>query len=166
MGLFLLQGQVFAADDIEVIISRHARTECRLTTFEGAPDYQPINPDLDGLIPELNARFDSGWYTLIYGSFSNNPSPPTIAFWVDYNNYVTFEEPVAAVSFYYSSPVRILCHRWNNSRQIFEIATLLGDTGGSNTLLSMHHRYNVSGVWLPTGNYPELRGSSLLYVYF
>lgn len=105
IALSLFPGQAFAADDIEVIVTRHAGTECRLTTFEGAGDFQPINPDMEGLIPELNARFESGWYTLTSVGDLNNPSPPTIAFWVDNNNDVTFEEPVAAVSFYYSSTV-------------------------------------------------------------
>ena len=64
IALFLLPAHVFAADDIEVIITVDDDMECRLTTFEGASNYAPINPDLGGLIPELNASFPGGWMLL------------------------------------------------------------------------------------------------------
>ncbi|MFC1870529.1 hypothetical protein ACFLYE_04610 [Chloroflexota bacterium] len=103
--LFLLPFQVIAADDIEVIISSEGNLECRMTTFEGAGDWQPINPDLGGLIPELNASFNSGLFTMTSGNYANNPSPPTILLWLDGEFGVTFEEPVSSVSFYYCSVV-------------------------------------------------------------
>ena len=104
VALSLFPGQVFAADDIEVIMTTDGNMECRMTTFEGAGDNVYINPDLGGLIPELNAKFIEGWYTAFFpeGYDTNNPSL-TVAFWTASAATVTFEEPVAVVSFYYSS---------------------------------------------------------------
>ena len=102
--LLLLPAQVLAADDIEVIVTKDGNMECRMTTFEGAGDNEPINPDLHYLIPELGVRFTPDYRTLTIEGL-NNPSPPTIAFWIGNENDMYLEEPVSSVSFYYSSTV-------------------------------------------------------------
>lgn len=102
-----LPGRVFSADDIEVIVTRDSEMECRLTTFEGAGDFAYINPDIDHLIPELGVRFPA-WYTInSVDPPLPSPSPPTIAVWVNSHAILILEEPVAAVSFHYSSQVMI-----------------------------------------------------------
>lgn len=55
------------------------------------------------MIPGTGARFP-GWLTLTSGNYSNNLSPPTIAFWLcGTSRDVTFDQPVSKVSLFYAS---------------------------------------------------------------
>ena len=75
---------------------------CRLTTFEGGGNFQDIHHEVNNLIAGSNARFP-GWITLTSGGYANNPSGITIALPLAPSHEVTFESPVASVSFFYAS---------------------------------------------------------------
>jgi|GEM_PF-1350545 len=120
-----LPGGVFAADDIEVIVTSDGKMECRLTTFEGASDFDNINPDLGYLIPELGVRFTRSWVTASSLGLEFAPSPPTIAFWIDTNSDMFLEEPVAAVSFYYSSQLPLTMQGIDDNGTV--VASIDGD---------------------------------------
>lgn len=86
----------------EVIVTVTNETVCRLTTFEGGGNLQAIHPLSNNTIPGSNADFPE-WKTLTSGSFANNPSGVTIAVMLGTSHDVSFEFPVATVSFFYAS---------------------------------------------------------------
>ena len=77
-----VDGPLFSHVEVNTTVSEGL--ECRLTTFEGAIHAQPIHPENGGLIDGSNARFPgsgppfSGWLPITSGTYSGNPSVPTI----------------------------------------------------------------------------------------
>ncbi len=59
-ALILLPAQASAHH--EVITTLSDGMECRMTTFENGPDFQPIHPESNYLIEGSGMRFP-GWYT-------------------------------------------------------------------------------------------------------
>lgn len=62
---------------LEVV--QYSGSVCYLVTFEGGEHLNQIHPETGGLVPGTPIRFGPEWITLTSGSYSNNPSIPTIA---------------------------------------------------------------------------------------
>jgi len=130
-------GLVLTADSIpseghgshQVIVTQSGGLECRKTTFEAGPHFAEIHPENGYLIPNANARFP-GWRTLITGPVFNKPSPVTFAFWNTGSfRSVTFDQPVAVVSLFYTSRLDVTLTAYDASG-----TTLASDLGPANAL--------------------------------
>ena len=117
-------------------------------TFEGGVDLNPI--------PTTAGVSFLGWLTIIdaddggSGNFANEPSPSTIAFWLtgqllDTEREIIFDEPVSAVSFFYTSAVPVTVTGFNTEGDPVADASGPanapsmgpgGDTGGTFDLFS------------------------------
>ncbi len=85
----------------EVIITQDGPRECQLTTLEaGGHGNQLLT--IAGTVMDFDTN--SGWLTITSGSFANNPSGTTVAFWATgTSGVVNFTEPVSSVTLFYSS---------------------------------------------------------------
>lgn len=110
----------------EVITTVDNGMECRMTTFEGARNFELIHPELDYLIEGSGMRFP-GWRTLMSGDYANNPSAPTIAIFGMAASQVTFDEPVSAVSFYYASDPDVTLNAFDAAGNLVATATGLSN---------------------------------------
>jgi hypothetical protein len=124
--------------------------DCNLINFEGIGDNAPI-----GLVPgPVNVTFGSSWLGLIdgddggSGNFANEPSPNTIAYFLDTADIsISLVPAVQYVEFYYSAaasslPITVTGYDSGNN---------VVDTASGNTIGSAADGANCVGD--PNGNY-------------
>lgn len=99
--------------EVKVLQIQQSNEQCGLITFEG------LGLGNNTLIPLINlgftvATFDTTWLSLISGSYSNEPSPTTIAY-LALNNFgdIVLSNPVASVSLYYISLPNIIIEAYD-----------------------------------------------------
>lgn len=89
--------------EVKTLQTEQSNGQCGLITFEGLGlgNNTPIPPINLGFTV---ATFDAAWLSLVSGNYSNEPSPPTIAY-LALNNFgdIVLNNPVASVSLYYTS---------------------------------------------------------------
>jgi len=108
---------------------------CNLVTFEGVPDFGPVGT----IIGDVAVTFGTSWLGLVdadaggSGNFANEPSPSTIAFFLDQTDIsIGLAPTVRFVSFWYTAaaqslPVTVTAYdSFNNP-----IAQALGNTVGT-----------------------------------
>jgi hypothetical protein len=141
LGMLLFSGQVLAQEgDIdcqcppigdsgvvgnhEVVVSLDQNIVRFMTTFENGDHLAPISDPIAGM------HF-AGWYTLTSGTYSNNPSTPTVAFWLGGSSAaVTFDEPVASVSLSYASMVPVTLEAFDATGTLLATATAPANAPG------------------------------------
>lgn len=123
----------------QVIVTRVAGIDCLKTTFEGGGQLSLIHPATGFEIPGLGARFPD-WLTLTSGDYANNPSVPTVAFWLGgVLREITFVDPVSSVSFFYASAVSVEMYSYDAANN--PVASIVGPPNFTGTF----------DVWDPLG---------------
>ena len=121
--LFSTTADEMAGGSHEVIVTVRSEGVCRLTTFEGGGQLAEIHPELGFLIPGSNARFP-GWKTLTSGFYANNPSGVTVGVMTATSHDMTFDRPVASVSFFYASDPDVVLRAFDSAESL--VATVTG----------------------------------------
>lgn len=122
------EGAVFTGNQhppLEVVT--YSGSVCHLVTFEGGAHLNQIHPETGGLVPGTPIRFGPEWFTITSGNYGNNPSIPTIAIYQIAPAEVTFEQPVARVSFFYASSYPVTLDAYNANGNL-----LSTDSAGAN----------------------------------
>lgn len=102
-------------------------TNCATITFECNGNLAPI--------PNANLGFTTvvfpGWLTLMnfHEAFSNEPSPITIAFWLEEKKFsdtfrnITFTNAVSSVEFFYTSFVPVIIEAYDKDNNLIQSIT-------------------------------------------
>jgi len=127
LGMSVLPGQVAASgEDIEVIVTQEDGMECALVTFEGNVDWEPI-----GNIPETGINMPGSWMTTSWGPFENEPSPESVALFLNYNSAeILFNDPICAVSIYYASWVPVTFTAYDQDGNVLASIWVNGNSVG------------------------------------